>query len=369
MAAAALSVFNWNVRPQTASFLMFGLLVLILETHRARRSRIIWATPALFALWGNLHGGFVFGLGLLGVYVMVHVIQELVECRAFSAEARRLCAVLILALIALAINPAGPLGIVQYVGGFFSSGATQENNLEFMPLSIRTVDGMVFMGVVILFLLIAYNRRLTFSPYLLLTMLVFGLYSLYSRRVEAWFGMAAAPALALIFARREDLAGARQKTARRRYAANYVLVALLLLLIFASLPWFRLSLPLPPDRRSYVMANETPEEATRVLCEMGEGVRMFNNMGYGSYVSWACPTLPIFMDTRFELYPYAMWKEYLLVSSGQFGWEETLAKYGINTIFVSKQFEPTLIAAARASPKWQTVYEDDHQMIFRLADR
>jgi len=68
LAAAAIGVANWNVRPQSVSFLFFGLLLFVLERHRTRGGKSIWVLPGLFALWVNLHGGFIFGMGLLGIY-------------------------------------------------------------------------------------------------------------------------------------------------------------------------------------------------------------------------------------------------------------------------------------------------------------
>ncbi|MCX6032331.1 MAG: hypothetical protein NT169_23930 [Chloroflexi bacterium] len=364
-AAAALSVFNWNIRPQTTSFLLFGLLVFILETHRTRRTRLIWLTPAVFAVWVNVHGGFVFGLGLLGLYVAAEVSQEWRAHRKPERETARLAAVLVLSILALSINPAGPLGMIQYVVGFLSSGATQNNNLEFQPLSIRTVDGVIFVAVTAIFLLIVYLRRLPLPPYQVAALLGFGLWSLYSRRVEPWFGMAVAPAFALALTPKQAAEPLARASRPNKPRLNYLVLGLLALLVCGSLPWLRPSLPLPADRRTWVFAKETPVRATEVLCQLGDTVRVFSDMGYSSYISWACPSTPVFMDTRFELYPAQMWKEYLSVSTGRYDWETILAKYGVNLVFANKVEEPTLIAAIKASADWQNIYEDADSVIFQ----
>lgn len=371
-AAAALSVFNWNIRPQTSSFLLFGILVFLLETYRTRRTRLIWLTPALFAVWANLHGGFVFGLGLLGIYVAVEAVEKWRLARRPGRVTGRLAAILALSVLALAVNPAGPLGMVQYIVGFLSNGATQNINSEFQPLSIRTVDGVVFAAVTALFLVIAYLRRLPLPAHLVATLLIFGVWSLYSRRVEPWFGMAAAPAFALALGRRTmpALSGAShagsKAGARNRPLLNYFVLGLVALPVCGSLPWLRPSLPLPADRVAYVPAAETPIRATEVLCQLGENVRVYSDMGYGSYMSWACPAAPVFMDTRFELYPVQMWKEYLSVASARYDWEMTLAKYGINVVFANKVEEAALVEALRVAPNWRSVYEDDNSVIFQL---
>lgn len=64
-----------DLRPENFSVLLFALLLTALE--RARREGRTAATPrelagaaALFALWANLHAGFVYGLALMGLYAL-----------------------------------------------------------------------------------------------------------------------------------------------------------------------------------------------------------------------------------------------------------------------------------------------------------
>ena len=350
--AALLSLFNWNVRPQSASFLLFGAVVFVLESHRVRGGRIAWALPLIFALWVNLHAAFAFALLLVGIYVL-----------ACLAEGRLLAAG-VAALLALSLNPGGPLGIVRYVLGLSQSKAVQDFVLEWMPLNVRTIDGQLFLAAVVLLIVIAYRRRLTLPPYLFVGLLTFGGLSLYSRRVEPWFGMVAAPAFAQAFARQGEPEGLTARAGNPRLNAS--LAALLVLLTLLSLPWWRPFLPLPPRWRSYLAVAETPVQATQELCRAGQGTRLFNDMGYGSYVIWACREVPVFIDTRIELYPSAVWREYFLVSEGQFGWEAVLARYGINTILANKERQKLLVAAAQASGAWRTIYEDDQTALLAL---
>ena len=376
LTAAAMSIFNWNIRPQTASFLFFGAVVFVLETHRARGGRIIWTLPVLFALLVNMHGGFVFGLGLVGIYVIARAAEEWLRERRLGSAARRLLAAGVGSAVALLLNPAGPLGLVRYVVGFFQNAATQ-SNVEFGPLSLRTADGQILFAAIVLFLLIAYARRATVPPYQLAAGLAFGAFSFYSVRVEPWFGMAAAPAFALLLtpgAGVEASAGGAPArppegsipVARQdRPLLNYAVLGLVALCVAASLPWFRPGLPIPQDRRSYTFENETPVAAAQVVCQLGSQARIFNDIGYGSYLSWACPQMPLFMDPRFELYPAEMWREYLQIGAGRYDWETMLAKYGVNVIFVNKRFEPALAAAAKTSRAWRVLYEDPQAIVLQ----
>ena len=59
-----------TVRPQLFSFLLLAVLLLLLGAAE-RRAALLAATPLLFALWANLHGGWIVGLGVLGLWAMV----------------------------------------------------------------------------------------------------------------------------------------------------------------------------------------------------------------------------------------------------------------------------------------------------------
>ncbi len=46
--------------------------------------------------------------------------------------------------------------------------------------------------------------------------------------------------------------------------------------------------------------------------------------------------MPIFTDTRFELYPVAMWADYLTIVEGLYDRETRLGRYQTNTVFLEK---------------------------------
>ncbi len=376
LAAGALGMASWGVRPQSISFLLFAILLVVLQRHAlepptgsgpgggspAGGSHALWLLPLLFALWVNLHGAFVFGIGLLGIYVLVHVGHDLAAGRALRRETRDAMIVGLASLAALSLHPSGPLAILRYVGGFFQSEVTHQANLEFLPLSIREGDGLLFFAFVVVFILLAFQRRASLPASALPAMLVFGIASLYARRVLPWFAMIAAPAFAQVLAIN---AGPRTSPPARASRLNGVLLGLLALLTVATLPWLRPYLPLPADRQGYIAPSETPVEATGFLCSMGSNVRVYNDLAFGSYLIWACPSVPVFIDTRIELYPQEMWRDYFWVANAITGWEDVLQRYGVNTVIAHKRGMETLVAGLRASARWEAMYEDSTAAIFR----
>lgn len=59
-----------SIRPQLVTFLSFAVTLLLLERARAGKVRGLWLVPPLMAAWTNFHGGFLAGLGVLGLYVV-----------------------------------------------------------------------------------------------------------------------------------------------------------------------------------------------------------------------------------------------------------------------------------------------------------
>ena len=363
--AAALGVMNWNVRPQSASFLCFGLLMYSIERHRLRGGRVIWIWPVLFALWANLHGAFVFGLALLGIYMTARAAEDIVSRRRLGQDTERAVIASGVAVLATALNPAGPSGMVDYVLGFLSSKATINNNLEFLPLSIRELDGAIFVGLMIAFILLASYRRTRLSWYQIATLVIFGVGSLYTRRVLPWFGMALTPAFALALASCQDRPTGTHTARPGKPLLNYTVATLLFGVVLLFVPWFRPFLPgsfrLPP----YADVATTPTRAAEIVCQLGRDTRLFNNQAYGSYLAWACPSMPLFIDTRIELYPTDMWQDYIRIVNAGYDWNTLLKKYGVNTLFVQKESERELISAARASGEWTMLYEDEYAALMQ----
>ena len=359
----AVGLQSWAVRPQTISFLAFGLLIYLIEKHRRGQRRALWWAVPLFAVWVNAHGVFVFGLAALGLYVVGTLWDALVarEWQARRGALLELCAQGLLTVAVLSLNPQGPLGIYAYVLGFLQSKATVQYNLEFAPLTIRSVDGIVIALTLLLLMLARLNSTTRLTAAQTLTLLAFVTMTLFSRRSAAWFGMVTIPILAGLLQGWWQqpwvlLPGKRSITA--------AIFALLLLFVAVMLPWWRPGIPKLMAARPW-LAPTTPVDATLFLCdEFAPGTRGFQAIAFASYMEATCPDLPIFMDTRFELYPIEQWDEYIDLQNGRYRWTDVVEKYGMGYIFADIKDQPNLVDAVVADPGWQEVYRDERAIIF-----
>ncbi len=374
---AAFASPNWNVRPQIASIPLFALTLYLLERNAGRqeggqvarsgRARLwqdpwLWILPPLFAFWANTHGGFVFGLALLGACALAEGYEWLRRKRPFPLQLAVVAALCGLATLA---TPTG-FGMADYVLGFVRHPATLMGNLEFTSPTIRYLDGQAFFGFTVLWVVVLVASRYRPAPRETIRLLLFAALALMARRNMIWFCLAAAPPLAAGLHTWVGRMASRRRAGPGRAGLNRALALLIGVLAILSLPWLRPYLPIRSLAHDY-LAGGTPVKAVQFLCNDARPRRTFNEQGYGSYLIWACPALPVFIDTRIELYPLEQWEDYLNASAGRYDWEAILERYRIDTLLLDRRAQGPLISAARASPYWRVTYEDEQSVILERA--
>lgn len=103
-----------TLRPHAFTYLGSLLLILLFDAS-TRRPRLLWLLPPLMLVWANLHGGFLFGLGLTAIGLAIHGLGiEHGSCRRTRADRRRAAIVAGLALAAPVVNPHG-LALFPYL--------------------------------------------------------------------------------------------------------------------------------------------------------------------------------------------------------------------------------------------------------------
>ena len=79
------------------------------------------------------------------------------------------------------------------------------------------------------------------------------------------------------------------------------------------------------------------------------GGKIFNEMGYGSYLIWALPEQEVFIDPRVELYPFEQWQDYVHITNGT-RYNELLEKYGADRLLIDTDLQPELALALEQDP-------------------
>ena len=194
MAAALLGASHWLARPHLVTLL---LVVLLLELVERTDRRSLWWYLPLFCLWTNLHGGFTYGLMLIGLYLVGDGLEWLLGGRqpAWRDRARHHALALLLAVAGVALNANG-WRLFAHLISFFGQPLLFEKTQEFLSPDFHVLNGKLFLCALLAIVAgLAFSRRRPSGPHLvvLLANIAFALHS--QRNVEL-FAITALPLMA-----------------------------------------------------------------------------------------------------------------------------------------------------------------------------
>jgi hypothetical protein len=279
-------------RPQLWSLLGLAVLCRVLAEDRRRARR--WL-PLLFVLWANLHGGWLLGLGVLGLWVLASVWTR----RDRTAEW-----IAIVAMCALGTF-CTPYGWSLWAFVRHSVG-TQYAITEWQPLwNTASADWLVWVpsAAVGLWSLAAGSDRLRRAAVLA----ALALASLRLARVTPFFvtsaGLLIAPSLARQWpARTLPIAANERPFALVMFAAALTVFAWV---VSASARCIEIAGSWAPDRLAVPLLNSA-----------GPG-RLVTSFNWGEYAIWHWgPSLQVSIDGRGEAYSDARFVEYRAVREG-----------------------------------------------------
>jgi tetratricopeptide (TPR) repeat protein len=374
--AAAAAHWFLDIRPHLFTLLFVGLF---LATRHWRHAPWMW--PPLLLLWTNLHAGFVFGLGMIGLHVLGRTLDScwraLRSSRPKARSARsatkradggpRTLATLIRgipwlewgclagAAAATLLNPFG-IHIFDYPLAYLDAQSPFRSIIEWQPpaLSIdpRRFDGRFWwLAVLGLGGALAALRR---APYHVALAAVTLAMAITSRRFIPLFGLTIAPIVAIGGAWLLDAAASRWQPLRDRrlgWAVGGVALAL------AGLFWR--DVRVYPDLLSrWTQAHFYPEAAVQYLRAMEPPQRLLNLYNWGGYLMLHAPGIPVFIDGRANtIYGDRVYNDYLRIQSAGRGYRALLARYGADLALLP-QNSRTAQLLQREPGAWRPVYTD-----------
>jgi hypothetical protein len=91
---------------------------------------------------------------------------------------------------------------------------------------------------------------------------------------------------------------------------------------------------------------------------------MWNDVVFGSYLIYALPSRPVWIDTRIQvIFTAEQADQYLSVQSARPGWDVFLQKKDVNLLMLAHT-QPALLEAVQDSSQWCEQYHDDVAIIF-----
>jgi hypothetical protein len=354
--ATALAAFFATVSfgPRT---LLFGWAFLVLEllllTRFRRDPRSSWLLPPLFAVWVNTHGSWLVGLALLGAFFLSGLPRKAwrsIDSDVWSAsEVRQLLRVMVASVVALFLNPYGWRLVVYPFDLAFRQKLNIANIEEWRSLDFHAVRGKLFLATLAFLLLSSLLRRRRWK-WVDLAFLSIGV---YSALVYARFLFLAAILLAPLLARElAFLSVARQR--KDQPWANALFMAGLLTMCLVTWP-----------RPSKLTADELahyPAKALPYLANFHPQGPVFNEYDWGGHLIWECRQVPVFVDSRVDLFERSgVFADYLKATR----LEDTFAildRYHIRYVLFPQK-TPLAYLLAHSSA-WHVIYQDDVTVLF-----
>jgi hypothetical protein len=349
---------GFNVRPQIFTFLLLAALVHLLRVQEESGGFVLYAAPALIALWVNLHGGVVAGLASLAFFTLWSVCRSATDANTRGGRLIRVALPLGLCLVATCLNPYGadlPAFLVRDL-------ALERPISEWQPILLLDGSFLEFKLALLLVLVTSLRREVRWRWEAQLSLLV-GLAALYQQRHTPLFAILAAPILGAgiedAWRRIGERAARRVRPSggRGALAAGLLTLALVQAISIGRLHLrYRFRIALSPL--------EYPVQAADFLRRNGVKGNLAVPFDWGEYLLWKLsPEIRVSIDGRFTTaYPEEVIRDVWEWSEGQKGWRALLERYPTDLAITRSAFPVTSLLLA--DPEWINIYSDPTAFVF-----
>lgn len=356
-------VFAWQLRSYDRGHLPFRQLF----------ARLI----PLMILWVNLHGAFVTGGILVGIYLLgnmiVFALSSTTDKPAVLRKVSHLGILLFACGVASCINPNGwrlPWQVVR----FLSSPVIVDFTREFASPNFQSGEIWGFLLQLLLLGIMFLKVRPRCSPAEILLIIVWGYFALVSVRNVPVFALVITPILAGHF--NNYLRGVEATGLVKRYrriSANVTGLdqmaggrALIVLTVAGVILLFAKSHLMGgrPIIRTDLPEHRFPVEAVEFLRRSPQAVagEMFNDYVWGGYLMLVLPERKVFVDGRADFYGEELMRDFITVDNLRPGWEKVLDKYNVG--WVIEPPDRPLCNLLALHPQWRLVYSNTVSLIY-----
>lgn len=340
---------NWMIRPQLFAYPLFLFCLFAIFEWRKGNARLLFLLPLSVLLWVNIHGSFVLPFLLAGTALIL------------GNGNRKLMFYTILAmLIASLLNPHG-LGVWHYLIFILNNPSDYLFSVEWHPPTNVGWQMNIFFAWMLIFPALAAFSKQKLSWLEWFLFLGFGWLAFSGIRYVIWFMFVLAIFTAKFIGEWTNtyLDKPIEKINPR---INTAIAIMLLLTSLVFMPgvrdsWWK-------GAPELYELSTTPIDAVEFLKNRTDlPGPMWNDYAFGSYLEFALPSRPTWMDTRMYSFSQEQWEEYVRVTNAD-GWQEMFDREGINLLVLSKAAQPNLIQAVTVFSFWCEEYSDEYAIIF-----
>jgi hypothetical protein len=345
-------------RPHMVSWLLVLLVVRELEALGRGVRRTVWTLPALFAAWANVHGSFVIGLALIGIYL----VAALLELDRFTA--RKYMITLGSSALATIVNPYG-LKLHAHVLRYFASHAQIDHIDEFLSPNFHEFAPRLFLVLVLIALATVFAARKIRWRDLLLAIFAICTALLAVRNIPA-------SSMLLVFAiapyvadwlrgarfRRIIAAGDRMFGTEQKLKPGLISLLAVLSICIAFATGLRL-------RHANWTPDHVPAKAADYLVNnLGARDHVFALDGWGGFLiySYGGQGFRVAVDDRSDFYGNQRFEQYREIAAAGSNWRRVMDDWQIRYVLIPA--DSPLRSVLAIAPAWQEAYKDKVASVF-----
>ncbi|MBU0708090.1 hypothetical protein KKG41_07050 [Patescibacteria group bacterium] len=369
--ALLVSISIVGVRPQVISMLGLGALFYILYRFRINQSsKLIYIIPIILMVWVNLHGGFSFGLFVLGLFFTVELLRVVAKKLIERIKKKEIhfrilskisfIKIAIIGLLSGAATLVNPYGIKIYYEIYYTlinttgSAVIRQNIGEWTPVQFNHEMSRQLIIYLILFaILLLFSLRKIDITHLIITV-VFFIIGISSWRHMPLLMLAITPFWVAIA---QALTG---QTLAKVISKKYIIFLFIIALVIVSRQQITGFLELGIDPVKTATKGRNPYDAVQYLKANPLKGKMYNEYNHGGYLVWNYPEKKVFIDGRmaiWELDGKNVYTDWQIIGRGEDGYLELLDQYDVDWVIVRWQLK--LADELRKNDDWEEIYRDD----------
>jgi len=389
--AASASMIHFLARPHVVSWLFAVAWFWILESSEKMseradsdkpRPRLLWLLPLLMMVWVNVHGGFLVGFALLGIYWVDAVWQwfrlkeerfddVLRKIRA-GRRARALTLTGILSVLATLVNPYG-FWLHVHIYRYLSNRFLMDHIDEFQSPNFHYVAQKCFAGLLLLTLiaLVVKRREVNAGRGLVVVFAVYaGLYASRNIPVSSVLlilviGPWLSEAMERLAAKRRELSSKdflhRMEAIELNLLGHLWPIAAVALTCWIAAHGGKLGTTQMMD--AHFGEKRFPVAAVNFLEKRNPVGPLLSTDYWGGYLIYRLyPRVRMVVDDRHDFYGEEFLKPYLKMVRVEPGWEDFLQQHPAQCVLVAK--DSALANILLETPGWRTIYSDEVAVAF-----
>ncbi|MEI6543660.1 MAG: hypothetical protein WCL60_09065 [Methylococcales bacterium] len=344
-------------RPWLFTILFFIIeLDILLSVRRTENPRYLFMLPVLFIVWANLHIQFIYGLFVLGVFLLEPIIEACFK-KPFSVKTiaasfdRKSWLILLFCILATLVNPYH----VKLWGTIFDTMRQQGPYAyvtELQAMSFRSFSDWAVLGLTIggAYLL---GKTKKMRPFVVIIFLA-GVFLSFRSLRDGWF--IALSALMIIASSHPvpSISG------RYQIPKKHIIITTLIISLFLMI-WIPQK-NLTNAGLAEITAKHYPKDAVNFIKSHTYSGPLYNHFDWGGFLIWQLPQLPVSVDGRTNVNGDERILRNLNTWSGHKSWADDpeLAKSKL----VIAALDMPLSSLLKLDKRFELVYEDAVATVF-----